>query len=146
MFNIYMYRIIPNKGTPPNRSTPLTLRTGFSYTVNQLNLTALKFSYLVDFWVIIGVFLYISMFNFVSTLNSLNFPAHQIFMIYSISGNPSRFIFWLLNSLHQWSHVQSPFIYGCQSNSAFLHLDSRDNPPPHSIYLLLVMNIKPMVM
>ena len=32
---------------------------------------------------IIGVFPYISMFNFVPTLNSLNFPACQIFLIYS---------------------------------------------------------------
>ena len=28
--------------------------------------------------------------------------------------------------------IQSPFIYGCQSNSATLHHDSRDNPPSHS--------------
>ncbi len=45
---------------------------------------------------IIGFFLYISMFNFVPTLN---FPAHQIFLIYSIA----RFLFTFATTLLQWA-------------------------------------------
>ncbi len=41
--------------------------------------------------------------------------------------------------------VQSLLIYGCQSNSAFLHHDPKDNSPSHSKHLLLIMKIKPLV-
>ena len=34
-------------------------------------------------------------------------------------------------------YLQSPWKYRCQSNSAILHHDPRDNPPSHSKHLLL---------
>ena len=43
-------------------------------------------------------------------------------------------------------HLQSSWIYGCQSNPVISQHNPGDNPPSHSKHLLLIMNIKPVIM